>query len=293
MDATHAPSIAPTSTAAPLPPQVADALEAKIETKSLKLPLLPTVPMEVSRVAGSDRADARAIAELIQRDQAMAAHLLKLANSPLYRGKVPMVTVQQAVARLGSSRIREAAIMIACEAGVFRVKGFEAEVLDQFRHSIATALFAQEIARQRRANVEEAFLASLMHDVGRPVLLQALVDLQKELGCTLERDVMLAAIAQDHARVGGELGRTWDLSARVSDAMEQHHDDEPLPSCAELVRTVQLADAIAHHVDDPEAFPPDSVAQHPAIAALEVYPDTLATVMARAADVLGTARAIP
>jgi len=277
---------------AALPPLMEEALQTRIEGRELKLPLLPAVPMEVSRVAGSDDGDAKEIAELIQRDQAMAAHLLKLANSALYRGKVPMVTVQQAVARLGRTRVREAAIMIACEAGVFRVQGYEADVRDQFRHSVAAALFAQEIARQRRSNVEEAFLAGLMHDVGRPVLLQTLVDLQKELNCSVEREAMLDAITRYHAQVGGQLGRTWDMSARVSDCMEQHHDAEPLPSCSELVWTVQLADALSHHVFDAENFPEQTVTEHPALAALEIYPDTVQKLFARREDIHETAMAV-
>jgi putative nucleotidyltransferase with HDIG domain len=275
-----------------LPPAVAGALEAKISARTLKLPLLPAVPLEVSRVAGGDNPDARKLADLISRDQAMAAHLLKLANSPLFRGKVPMVTVQQAVARLGSVRVREAALMIACHAGVFRVKGFEAEVAAQFRHSIATALFAQEIARHRRTNVEEAFLAGLMHDIGRPVLLQALIDLQEELNRPLERDVVLASLSNHHAHIGAEMTREWGMSARLSDTIDQHHTPEPLPSVSELVHTVQLADALAHVALEGDERPKEEATQHPALVVLEIYPDALAKIMARADEFAATAEAI-
>lgn len=276
----------------PLPTELAEALQERVQSGTLKLPLLPAVPMEVSRLASSEKNDVRAIADVIQRDQSMAAHLLRLANSPLYRGKVPMVTVQQAVARLGSSRIREAAMMIACQAGVFRVAGFEREVRSQFQHSIACALFAQAIARQRRANVEEAFLAGLMHDVGRPMLLQALIDLQQELGYALERETVLSGSDQDHTTVGAALGRAWDMSRRITDTIEQHHSSEPLPSCSELVRTVQLADALAHHLLEPDTTPLESVTGHAALAALEIYPDALADLLSRGELIGDVARAI-
>ena len=64
-------------------------------------------------------------------------------------------------------KIREIALLVACQAKVFRVPGFDQQVRAIFKHCIAAAAFAQEIARMRRWNVEESFLCGLLHDAER------------------------------------------------------------------------------------------------------------------------------
>ena len=57
-----------------------------------------------------------------------------------------------------------------------------------FGDSPGVDAFAKEIARMRRANVESAFLCGLLHDIGKPVILQALADLQRDITqSTIER----------------------------------------------------------------------------------------------------------
>src|SRR5438132_707575 len=82
----------------------------------------------------------------------------------------------------------------------------------------------QVIARARRWNVEEGFLCGLLHDVGRPVLLQAMVDLHRELGYPLDRQSAFAAMDEFHCRVGKYLTEEWTLPARVAETILYHHD---------------------------------------------------------------------
>src|SRR5262249_18885971 len=123
-----------------------------------ELPMLPEVASMVVAATQNESSDARRLARMIHRDAALAGHVLKLANSPLYAPTVPIVSLQQAVSRLGMKRIREMAYVAACQAKVFRVPGQEERARRLFRHSVAAAVFAQEIARLRRWNVDEAFL---------------------------------------------------------------------------------------------------------------------------------------
>src|SRR5258708_12287382 len=151
-------------------------LGQRLDAGGLELPLLPEVAAEVVALTASEDSDTGRRAEVSRRDASMTAHGLRLANSPLYRPRSPIVSLQQALSRLGMSQIRQIALTVSCKQRVFRARGYEAEVHRTFRHSFATGLMAQEIAPARGWNAEEAFLPGLLHDVGRPVLLQAASD---------------------------------------------------------------------------------------------------------------------
>jgi len=252
------------------------ALQQKIESGRLDLPLLPEVASQVMKATSDPDCEVRRLADLIQRDASMGAHLLRLANSPLYQPRAPIVSLQQAIGRLGIKKVREIAVVITCESRVFQVRGFENHVRQIFRHSLAAALFAQEIARTRRFNVEEAFLCGLMHDVGKPVLLQALADALKALD-GVDRDELLGLVDEGHARVGARLVRQWELPGRLAATIEHHHDFRAAPAeTATTAAMTQYSDLLAHRalpgrkVDDAE------VDDHAALPVLNLYPDDVA-----------------
>jgi len=223
-----------------------------------ELPVLPeaaaTILAETSRAEWSPP---KVIAAL-SRDPAMAAHLLRIANSPAFIGAVPVVSLQQAVTRLGASSLRQLAVVIACETKAFAVPGFEAEIRAVFRHSLAAGLFAKEIARHRRANVEEAFLAGLLHDVGWPVVVQA--------HATRPRDEVLTLADRLHGRAGSEVARAWKLPESIARAIEGHHATSSEP----LTLTVQLADELARGAAANSDGAPGELT-----AALNLYPDVV------------------
>src|SRR3954463_5015009 len=130
-----------------VPAAIRSELESKLSTGSLELPLLPGVAMEITSAAAREDVDTRTIADMLKRDAALSAHVLRIVNSPVYSPRAQIVSLQQAGARGGAIKIREIALVIACRTGVFKAKGYEQQIDEVFKHSIATALFAQEIAR--------------------------------------------------------------------------------------------------------------------------------------------------
>jgi len=276
--------------ASSVPSAVRTELEGKLSTGSLELPLLPGVAMELTSIAAKEDVDARTIADMLKRDPSLSAHVLRIVNSPLYSPRAQIVSLQQAVARVGVGKIREIALVIACKTGVFKAKGYEREIDEVFKHSIACALFAQEIARSTRSNVEDAFLCGLLHDVGRPVLLQALLTLLQKAHASTEREAVLALVSELHESAGSALAKAWTLPDTVVTALAKHHAAKPeLESVP--VRIVSLADAFAHKMLESE-LSADSVAGHPALAALEIYPDVLDKLVKRASVVKETIGAL-
>lgn len=169
---------------APGRPPTLETMQSEVEqlllSGGLKVPMLPQVATDVLQAAGDAKCDAARLSGLIHKDPALAGRVLKIANSPLYMAKSPLVSLQQAVARLGFGTLTEIALAASVESGVFAAPGFEAEIQSMWQESLATAAFAKEIARHRRLNVETAFLCGLLADIGRPVILQAAVDVARK-----------------------------------------------------------------------------------------------------------------
>jgi len=270
-----------------VPAAIRSELESRLSAGSLELPLLPGVAMEITSAAAKEDADARTIADMLKRDAALSAHVLRIVNSPVYSPRAQIVSLQQAVARVGAVKIREIALIIACRTGVFKAKGYEQEIDQVFKHSIGTALFAQEIARNTRNNVEDAFLCGLLHDVGRPVLLQALLALLREAKVVATRNAVLELVSELHEAAGSALARAWALPETVIVALGKHHTSSPDQESTP-VRIVSLADRFAHLTDEGAALTSDALLGHPALAALEIYPEVLEKIVKRAGVVKET-----
>ena len=184
----------------------------------------------------------------------------------------PIVSLPQAVSRLGMAKVREIALAISMRTRVFDVKGYARELAVLFRHALATALFAEEIARMRRRNVEEAFLTGLLHDVGKPIVLQAILDAKgpaaKEV--QIRPAAVWALVRELHPVAGRALAATWKLPLALGETIAGHHD---LTSASPGVHVVRLADDLAHFALGDAPMERETLDAHPFAAALNFYPE--------------------
>jgi putative nucleotidyltransferase with HDIG domain len=266
---------------ATVPRAVLDELSWRVQQGQVELPLLPAIAMEVTNIANQESTDSRVIAELLRKDQAMAAHVLRVVSSPVYSGRTQIVSLQQAVARLGVQKIREISLAIAFRVGVFKLKGFELEITALFQHAVAAGMFAQEVARVTRRNVEDAFMCGLLHDVGRPVIMQALVQILGEQRLSVPTSAVIAATRELHTEVGGTLADSWGLPEAVEMSIRHHHSATPPDAHANGIRITALADELSRFTFEPERMPEADLRKHPALAPLELYPEILDKVLAK------------
>ena len=262
-----------------LPEQIRTALLTRIEDRHLELPLLPTIVWEVLELTSSDDVDTRKLSALIHRDPALASHILRVANSPAYMPRMPIVSLQQAVSRLGAATLGEIAFAISIQSRVFDVAGYEHEIRDLWHHAVGTGAYAKEIARLRRSNVEGAFLCGLLHDIGKPVLLQTLVDIQRSFGVTVDPAAVSAVMEACHTQVGHLIATEWGLPPHVTESITYHHDYLVAPMCTEAVMITRLADYLSYHLATPEVFDEESVRHHPILSDLNFYPDDVAVLL--------------
>lgn len=263
----------PASTSAKgTPCDVRDVVAAVAAGAPLELPMLPHVAAELISLCNRPDTDAARLCQVVHQDQALAGHVLRVANSPSYGASVPIVSLQQAIARLGLSHLGEIAMAVAVRGKVFAVQGPAGLVTQLWRHSVAVGCYAREIARLLKANVETAFLCGLLHDVGKVVTLWAALEARDRLAhdpTTLE---LLEVMDDYHCRLGTRLATAWNLPPIVRDAIEHHHDYEAATEVGEHAAITCLADQLGQLVlAGLDGFEPESLRHHPVLSALNLY----------------------
>ena len=119
----------------------------RLEQGNLDLPLLPQVASQVLTLTSDPNADASKLSSLIQQDQALATQILRIANSPAYMPRSPIVSLQQAIAWLGLSMLAGLAFSVSVQSGVFQIKGYEKEV----KGSVAPRACDRTLRKRNRA----------------------------------------------------------------------------------------------------------------------------------------------
>jgi len=246
------PTSPPPRTLSPteLPPWLQNALAAldrRVEEGALSVPLLPDAAATLLLMTEDEEADLDRLTDVVRSDPTMAAQLLRIANSPLFVSRYPIASLRVALSRLGMFQVRQIALLIVCDTKVFRVRGWEQAMRSLFGHSVLVALFAQEIAKKARMNADEAFLAGLLHDVGVPTLVQALVEIEPRVTSFREIDGLLTLLHPRHAEIGARLAAAWAMPPRLIEAIGYHHEPHLARSDGRNALVLHLANQLAGH----------------------------------------------
>ncbi|MEE9394356.1 MAG: HDOD domain-containing protein [Planctomycetota bacterium] len=245
-------------------------LEKRLNQRDIELPLIPETAAAVMKMSADPNCVASELADLIRHDQSLAAQVMRRVNSALDAPMVPIASLQMAVSRLGMAKVRRLAITVACKSRVFDAVGFEDRLSALFRHCLATAGFAQEIARVRRENVEEAFFAGLLHDVGTAVICQTLSDLYGSNFLRVDEAEVDGIIDDLHCDFGEVLLREWNMAEDLGLVARFHHQPELACSAENLARTVHFAQDLADVVSCEETLR-EVAFEHDELAALLLY----------------------
>jgi putative nucleotidyltransferase with HDIG domain len=218
------------------------------------LPSLPVIVMELLDTIGKEDIDIKTLADKVSRDQALTAKTLRLANSSFYGLQRKVTTIAQAISVLGFQSVRTL-ITAAAVTGSFaanRQSNFNFPAF--WRHSLGTAVCARSLARHAHVNPEYAFMAGLLHDIGRLVLVtcfseqfdQALAYRDEHDCCLLEAE--RETLGVDHTMVGGALAEHWKFPSVIQKAVANHHEPDAQET-GSLAAIVHVADVIAHGLD--------------------------------------------
>jgi HD-like signal output (HDOD) protein/signal transduction histidine kinase len=216
-----------------------------------RMPAMPQILLQLMEMCRDDNAGFPELAALISRDAGMTSRILTVAGSPAFRRARVAPSLEQALMTIGLNMVKT---LLISEA-VFQIfGGFSLRRTVDLRsfwiHSLSAAINAKEIARRTGyPRLEEAYLAGLLHDVGRLALLSAEPEQygphfhspDNAALCTREKELLLLT----HAEAGGWIAQQWQLDSFIADSIRYHHEPETrLHRTHPLIRTVNLANQL-------------------------------------------------
>lgn len=186
----------------------------------------------------------RRLGAIINQDPALTAGVLRLANSPLLGAQVPCDSLARAISRMGSRQLADLLMVITMQGMFQDAEGHGLEVRD---HCIGTAAVARDLGRRAGADPSTLFLAGLLHDIGKLLMIQtgefeyARLDSRLLKAPDAVHRLEREALDYDHAVLGAEILRLWGLPEVACGAIALHHQPgRAFEQSAELGQRVAL-----------------------------------------------------
>jgi putative nucleotidyltransferase with HDIG domain len=245
------PSVPPTSSADRLAEQLQRIITKRIEDDSLVLPMLPLVATKCLEVLKNPNFSLKDLAAVIEKDPIVTVQLLRLVNSAAIGTREPIKKVQDAVARLGVNQLKtfliEAATRRLFESKDTRILTTNKRI---WEHSLVVASVAADIAALANSgDAETAYLAGLLHDVGKPVVAAMLLEAERSIRISRPDAVwitpadFLTVVQKIHRPLGIKLAQKWEIPEPVIRAIRDC-DDYDSSERASAANAVRLANAI-------------------------------------------------
>jgi len=223
-----------------------------------RLPAMPQILIKLLAHLQADDLGMPELAALVAKDAGMTGKILTVANSSAYHRSGRQANLEQAMVALGTDMIKTLVISDSVFQTFNSFPNSSATDLRAFwKNSLTAAVLARDLARHLNySQPEEAYLAGLLHNVGRLALLATA---PKEYGFnfTARDDEALCAVEQrtlqiTHAEAGAWLIERWQLDSFLADSVLYHHEPgERLEGAHPLIRIVRAAHLLSGHAEDP------------------------------------------
>jgi len=245
----------------------AQTVNQNVEALVAKMEDLPTIPAAAARVlelAADPDAAARDVADAVAMDPSLTARVLRIVNSVAYGMSRQIKTINHAVVIMGQSALRSAVIGASVGAEMaINAERCGLAPLAFWTHSATCAIGSRLLARSfKMRNPGEAFVAGLLHDMGRLVLARYFPEQHRQaLGLVKAEGLSIEEAEQKvlgcaHSHMGEWLAERWSLPEDIRCAARYHHQPAESPEWAEGVAVVHLADVLGAAVgaDDCEGL---------------------------------------
>ncbi len=229
-----------------------DIFKKKILRAVKDLPPMPQVVIKAQEVMANPASSFKDLGAIIEMDQAIAARVLKLANSAYYGLRGMVSSIHQAIVVLGYEALGELISVVGASGLIDNIlTGYRLEAGFLWQHSLAVAFGSKVIAKKRYPRLEnDAFSAGLLHDAGKiimdPFVLEKEADFEKFMGDEKATFLMAekAIFGFDHAEITYEICLQWGIPESQCIAIKNHH----YPSLSEgnsLAYILHIADLMA------------------------------------------------
>lgn len=191
-------------------PALEQAIVNQIIDKGISLPVLPDVAMRARKVAEDPNSSADQLVDVVKQDPAIAARLIQVANSPLYRGVQRVENLTHVVSRLGMRTITQLIVSLATQQ-LFKTNHpmVKKAMRDHWGFSTQVAALANMIAKKHtKLDADEALLLGLLHGVGGIPVIAISEDIPKLLEAPAVLDELVQSL---QPRLGMKIVQAWDF----------------------------------------------------------------------------------
>jgi putative nucleotidyltransferase with HDIG domain len=209
---------------------MADLIEERIDRGGIELPVFHRIALKIQSLLSKDDYNTKDIAKLIHQDQSLATHVLESANSSFYAGLSPAKTIHDAVVRLGAKSILNV-VMIVTQKQTYdsRNKRYQRWTNPLWSHALGVGLGAKWLAMRLGLDklAEESFLAGLLHDVGKLLIIKIIEELEEDtiVHRNLSDSVIDDVINLMHCEKGGRLMNHLNMPEVYAQIVSKHHDE--------------------------------------------------------------------
>jgi HD-like signal output (HDOD) protein len=220
-----------------------ESLQTAIKENKITLPTLPEVALKVRDAVEQENITAHQIADMVGTDAALSTRLLQVANSPLYRGRVPIESIQMAVTRLGYKLVRSLVVSLAMKQ-IFQATSdtLDVRLRRMWEQSVEIAAISRVLSQNLpHLDKEQAMLAGLIHNIGSlPILTWA--EAYPEL---MEDEVELdRLVAELTPTIGTQILELWGFPETLikvaAEAQNLQYDGGPKADYVDVVIVARL-----------------------------------------------------
>lgn len=228
---------------------IKDAIRRRVQSNSLEIPKLPHVANRILQISRNPNFDTNEIVKAIISDPFLAGRVLTIANSAAYGAAKRTENLKQALMRLGVKMVRDVVFAESVRVKIFSVRSYR-EILEQsWRLSLGSAIACEAISKVTRLETDGAFLLGLLHDTGKPVLVNAIYEYErKNSDRALGMETVEILLSQLHEEIGGYVLDRWGMPPTMVDAAAGHHRYRGSANATPAHRLVVAANLICKHL---------------------------------------------
>ncbi len=233
----------------------ADTNLLRIKNYISRIPALPVTVTKILEICNNPNTSPVDLNRVISVDPVLMGRVLKLINSAYYGLSNQVTSLSRAIIMLGINTVKNLALSTAVmgslgpTGGALNMQGF-------WRHSLCVGVTSKLIAKARRIptkELEEYFIAGLLHDMGKIPLNNTLTEMYIEAMGQSDREQIPLYLAEkqilgyDHCEIGVLIGELWKLGGGILDTIQYHHQlDNYTGKYIEILHTVVVANYYAN-----------------------------------------------
>ncbi len=209
------------------PEVISKELNKKIDDDEFPVIEIPSNVMKIMNILNNIDFEYNEVANMINHSPAMSGEFLKVTNSSLYSRGNKISTLSAALPRLGKDNVKAILYMYSSKMSFSGNPLFNELATQIIEHSYATALIASFLSQRFFPNHDLAFLAGLLHNIGKLGILKALPDLYDfptTVDFELTEKTFENIFNNVYEKAGVCLAKNWDIDETVINAIEHHND---------------------------------------------------------------------